>query len=59
MDKNYQTERKGFKEPSFSIVEQNWVDFKDENHKVYSKFKLQVDEVLNRFNQKLLKNCLL
>lgn len=53
------TERKGFKEPTFSIVEQNWVDlekFKDENHKVYSGLKSQVDKVLNRLNQKLLKN---
>ena len=53
------TERKGFSEPTFSIVEQNWVDlekFNDENHKVYSKLKSQVDDVLNRVNQKLLKN---
>lgn len=53
------TERKGFSEPTFSIVEQNWVDlekFNQENHEVYSKLKSQVDEVLNRLNQKLLKN---
>ena len=52
------TERKGFSEPTFSIVEQHWVDlekFNSENRKVYSKLKLQVDEILNRFNQKLLK----
>jgi hypothetical protein len=53
------TERKGFSEPTFSIVEQNWIDlekFGEENHKVYSKLKLQVDEVLDKLNQKLLKN---
>lgn len=53
------TERKGFSEPTFSIVEQNWVDlekFSGENHKVYDKLKKQVDIVLERFNKKLLKN---
>ena len=53
------TERKGFNEPTFSIVEQNWIDlekFSEENHKVYSKLKSQVDDVLDKLNQKLLKN---
>jgi len=53
------TQRHGFSEPTFSIVEQNWIDlekFKEENHKVYSKLKTQVDDVLDRLNQKLLKN---
>lgn len=53
------TERKGFSVPTFSIVEQNWIDlekFNDENHKVYSKLKSHVDDVLNMVNQKLLKN---
>jgi hypothetical protein len=51
------TERKGFKEPTFSIVEQNWIDlekFKEEQHKVYDSLKKQVDTVLERLNQKLL-----
>jgi hypothetical protein len=53
------TERKGFSEPTFSIVEQNWIDlekFQVENHKIYSKLKSQVDDVLDRLNQKLFKN---
>ena len=53
------TERKGFSEPTFSIVEQNWIDlekFKEEQHKIYDSLKKQVDMVLERLNQKLLKN---
>ncbi len=53
------TERKGFSEPTFSIVEQNWIDlekFKEEQHKVYNSLKKKVDMVLERLNQKLLKN---
>jgi hypothetical protein len=48
------TERKGSSEPTFSIVEQNWIDlekFSKENHRVYSKLKSQVDDVLNRLNR--------
>lgn len=50
------TERNGFSEPTFSIVEQNWVDlekFKEGQSKVYNKFKKQVDIVLERLNEKL------
>ncbi len=39
---------------TFSIVEQNWIDlekFSKENHRVYSKLKSQVDDVLNRLNK--------
>ncbi len=53
------TERKGFSEPTFSIVEQNWIDlekFKEEQHKVYDRVKKQVNMVLEILNQKLLKN---
>lgn len=53
------TERKGFNEPTYSIVEQNWVDlekFNGRNHKVYDKLKQQVDMVLERLSQKMLKN---
>lgn len=53
------TERKGFSEPTYSIVNQFWIDlekFKEEKHKSDNHLKKQVDIVLERLSQKLLKN---
>lgn len=54
------TERYGFKERSFSVVHQNWIDLEKLNveHKVYKELKDQVDIVLDRLNQKLRDNKL-
>lgn len=52
------TERKGFNEPTFSIVEQNWIDlekFKEEKHKLPHKLKKQVHIVLEslKYNKEI------
>lgn len=50
------TERKGLSHPTFSIVEQYWIDlekFKKVQHKVYNSLKKQVDMVLEKVNQKI------
>lgn len=52
------TEYRGLSEPAFSIVNQYWIDlekFREKEHKVYDELKEQVDTVLERLNQKLLK----
>ena len=48
------SERAGGK--SFVVIEQYWIDldkFKDENHKVYAKMRIHVDDVLRRISLKL------
>lgn len=50
------TERKGFSQPTFSIVNQYWIDlnkFKGEKHKIYSELKKQVDIVMEKINSKV------
>lgn len=52
------TERKGFSEPSFSIVNQYWIDldkFSEERSQsiFQTKLKEQIAEVLKRINEKL------
>lgn len=49
------TERKGFPEPSFSIVEQYWIDF-DKFCDETGEMKDLVSKVLERLNVKMLKN---
>jgi hypothetical protein len=54
--KGYVTEHRGFDEPTFSIVEQHWIDlekFDVENRKLFSELKTHVDVVLNKLNQKI------
>jgi len=51
--------KKRFIEPTFSIVEQYWIDienFNKETHSMYSKLKLQVEEILITLNRKLSEN---
>jgi hypothetical protein len=54
------TERHGFEGPSFSVVQQNWIDLEkfDREHTVYKGLKNQVDIVLERINLKLRDNKL-
>ncbi len=49
------TERKGFSEPTFSIVNQYWIDlkkFKEEKYKVCQELKTWVNIVLDKLNKK-------
>jgi len=53
------TEQSGFSKPTFSVVNQYWIDlekFEVVHHKVYGDLKKHVDVVLERINQKLLEN---
>lgn len=49
------TERKGFSEPTFAIVEQHWVDlekFNEQNHPAYHELRKNVNLVLDRLKIK-------
>ena len=50
------TERKGFSEPTFSIVNQYWIDLEKLNHdnsELYGELKKQLVLVLEKINNKL------
>ena len=49
------TERKGFSKPTFSIVEQNWIDLNKYKFgtKTYEKLDKQVKTVLTKLKEKL------